>query len=248
MPETDTIKRRFHREYARMRRRLERECDLAGACCQIPLQVFAEAAAEVETEIASCRGDGDSEHVTRQRARHALRSALAAGRDAIRPDKESSHTPASGDVPMLEDVLLAVDSLVILLERETYRPRFAPRMRTGDRSAESPVHRWRGADVRIAEAPYPSYSGSSTLVVTEHAAALAGLFLDLRDLAAPGLDHMTKYEFFGRMAEAAKTWLAKQPGTDQVDLLLVAAREARNVVEDWLARVEHHERNPRPWI
>jgi len=238
LPDIETMKRRFRLEYTRMRRRLLRECDAAGASREVPLRAFDETAGAVERDVATSRADDEPEHVTRQRMRHALRAALGAGRDAMRPDEVSAHVPRNGDRPMLEDVLIGVDSVVVLLEHEVFRPRFTARMRLGDGADDESVHRWRGCDVRIAEAPYPSYAGSSILVVTEHAAALAGLFHDLADVARPAIDFRSKYEFFGRMAEAANAWLARHPESDRGDLLIVAAREARAVVENWLARVE----------
>ena len=221
-----------------MRRQLLRECNSAGAAVEGPLRVFDEGAEAAERETVQRPADEESEHRTRQRVRHALRDALTAGRDAMQANTESPDVPANSDRPMLEEVLVGLDSVVILLENEVFRPRLSGPMRRYGGTDDEPVHHWRGCDVRIVEAPFPSYTGSSTLVVTEHGSWLAGLFKDLEKVAWPAIDFRSKYEFFGRMAEAANGWLARHPDTDRVDLLIAVAHESRNVVEDWLARVD----------
>ncbi|MDT8453405.1 MAG: hypothetical protein RQ936_11850 [Gammaproteobacteria bacterium] len=57
--------------------------------------------------------------------------------------------------------------------------------------------------MRITGNPNHGYTGSNTLVVTPYAAELAGLFIEVRDTSGDLVDHMSKYELYGRLAQTA---------------------------------------------
>jgi len=184
----------------------------------------------------------ETEHGLRRRAHRALEAAQDAAQDMIVRNQnfQSGHVPANTRIAMLDDVHLGIHSLIVLLERDVYRPQHPPPVHPGEHRAGAPVHRWRGPGVRIVETAWTNYTGDSTLVVTAHASSLGGLFDDLLALAAPAIAspmilqrRRTSSEFFVRTARAADAWLEQQPETDAVDLMLAAACEARSVIEVW---------------
>ncbi len=235
-------RRMFERVERRQRHALRRECRQRGLPGEELERIFtATATARLEEIVAMSDGELP-ERVFQQHVSYALHDAKKAALATVQPDESLPYAPPGCDGAMLEDVLLAVDSLVVLLERHAYRTLFSPNLRRASSDENAPVHRWKGADVRIVETPWPDYSGSSTLVVTEHASRLGGLFEQLWHLAEPAIDFRSKYEFYGRIADAANAWLKEHPDTDRHDLVLVAAYEARAVLEDWQSRVaEMHE-------
>ena len=97
---------------------------------------------------------------------------------------------------------------------------------------------WRGADVTIRPfeqksiAPVESLS-AHIVVVTTHAETLTWLFFSLRDALSSELDYLNKFEFYGRLAEAATRHLLANPNETDDDrpLLLVVFAQALQ----WLA-------------
>ena len=82
---------------------------------------------------------------------------------------------------------------------------------------------WGGAGLRIAE-KRPDDEQGDIVVVTKHAAKLSALVRDIRDAAGDWLDYANKYEFYGRIGEAANEYL--KHGDDEKELLLTAAAAA----------------------
>ena len=70
----------------------------------------------------------------------------------------------------------------------------------------------------------PDNEHGDTIVVTKHAAKLSALVRDIREAAGDWLDYANKYEFYGRIGEAANEYLKR--GDDEKELLLTAARKA----------------------
>jgi len=86
---------------------------------------------------------------------------------------------------------------------------------------------WGGADVVITavarpDGTEPSFYPNPRFVVTEFAAQLSWLFIQLRDVFAPQLDAANKYDFYGRMADAASGHLADNPGSATAQTLCAA--------------------------
>lgn len=86
---------------------------------------------------------------------------------------------------------------------------------------------WGGADVMITATPEadgsePSFYPDPRFVVTEFAPQLSWLFLQLRDALAPQLGAFNKYEFYGRLADAATSHLADNPGSATAQTLCTA--------------------------
>ena len=235
----------FKRDERRQRDALRRECRQRGLPSDELERLFAATATARLEEIVAMSDGEIPERVFREHVSYALRDAKKAALATLHPDESLPYAPPGRDAAMLEDVLLAVDSLVVLLERHAFKRLFAPILGRCSSDENAPVHRWKGADVRIVESPWPGYSGSSTVVVTEHASQLGGLFEQLWRLAEPAIDFRSKYEFYGRIAEAANAWLGQHPETDRHDLILTAAYEARAVLEDWQARAAEVHRNRR---
>ena len=82
---------------------------------------------------------------------------------------------------------------------------------------------WGGAGLRIAE-KRPDDEHGDIIVVTRHAAKLSALVRDIRDAAGDWLDYANKYEFYGRIGEAANEYLKR--GDDEKELLLAVAAAA----------------------
>jgi hypothetical protein len=94
---------------------------------------------------------------------------------------------------------------------------------------------WGGADVVITATPKPDDLGPSfypdpKFVVTEFAPELSWLFLQLRDAFAPELDAHNKYDFYGRLADAATSHLADNPGVATAQTLCAAVLREASVV------------------
>jgi len=60
------------------------------------------------------------------------------------------------------------------------------------------------------------------LVVTEYSRELSHLFCNLRDIFTDRLDYVTKYDFFGTLAQAALDYLSANQGNVKCELLLKA--------------------------
>lgn len=82
---------------------------------------------------------------------------------------------------------------------------------------------WGGAGLRIAE-KRPDDEQGDIIVVTRHAAKLSALIRDIRDAAGDWLDYYNKYEFYGKIGEAANEYL--KHGDDEKELLLAVAEKA----------------------
>ena len=94
---------------------------------------------------------------------------------------------------------------------------------------------WGGADVVITATPKadgsePSFYPDPIFVVTEFAPQLSWLFLQLRDAFAPRLDAFNKYEFYGRLADAATSHLADNPGSATAQTLCTAVLHEASVI------------------
>jgi hypothetical protein len=90
---------------------------------------------------------------------------------------------------------------------------------------------WGGADVVISPseppASEPSFYPEPRRVVTASAPELSWLFVRLQDIFTPYYDGQTKIEFFGRLANAARRYQAKNQGHEVVgDLLRAVLHEA----------------------
>ena len=237
MPESNAdIRIAFRREERRMKRRLLDHCRRRGLSTAEPKRVFREAAAMRFEEILGAGENETSATSLRQRCRMAAREAYAAGEATLarEPDLALPYSPPGADSATLVDVSITLDALVVLIERDALRLSTSPRMRNVTSDTDAPVHYWKGAGVRIVESPWPRYSGSSVVVVTEHASHLSALFRDLRQIVGPAIDYRSKYELFGRSAEAANRWIEDYPETDRNDLLEHTVKEAQAVVEAWL--------------
>lgn len=86
---------------------------------------------------------------------------------------------------------------------------------------------WGGADVVIGPPPRPvpktdGFYPEPEYVVTKHHRELSWLFEQLRDLFNPHIDFANKYEFYGRLADAANSHLEEDGDDDDPTSLLVA--------------------------
>ena len=65
-----------------------------------------------------------------------------------------------------------------------------------------------GAGIIVRRPSDDPTGGSITVVETEHAAELSELVFALRDVFAGSIDYLSKYEFYGRLADAANRQLS----------------------------------------
>ena len=102
---------------------------------------------------------------------------------------------------------------------------------------------WGGADVIISKRENPSnlkwfedqpfvISQQKTqprkrLVITEHAAELSWLFDQLKEIYRTGLDYVSKYDFYGQLAQAALDSLEENPDIDAFELCLEVIKSAK---------------------
>jgi hypothetical protein len=99
---------------------------------------------------------------------------------------------------------------------------------------------WGGADVVIYAKPPPkkpskrgAYPEPRT-VVTPHSRHLTWLFYELRDAFGDLLDHLTKIEFYGRLANAALRYQSRCSGPEvRKDLLLAVLHEAFAMLDEF---------------
>lgn len=122
----------------------------------------------------------------------------------------------------MDDVSTQLDALAALAER----------VARGDLGTADD---WGGADVMITATPKadgsePSFYPDPIFVVTEFAPQLSWLFLQLRDALAPRLDAFNKYEFYGRLADAATSHLADNPGSATAQTLCTAVLHEASVI------------------
>lgn len=97
---------------------------------------------------------------------------------------------------------------------------------------------WKGADVIISQHPLQEYRGGSTVVVTEHAAALAKLFENLRDLGSGTLNYLNKYQFYGEIAEIVNVLLDSEKEPTELEVLLAALESAESTLTEWSKSLE----------
>jgi hypothetical protein len=94
---------------------------------------------------------------------------------------------------------------------------------------------WGGADVVIGPSsrPMPADEGfypDAQYVATKHHRELSWLFEQLRDLFSPHIDFVNKYEFYGRLADSAISYLEEaEDGEDQNPTSLLVS-----IIEDCL--------------
>ena len=106
-------------------------------------------------------------------------------------------------------------------------------------SPEAP-NEWGGADVIICEKPRempsePGFYAEPRTVVTTYSCYLTWLFYQLRDAFYEKhlLDHMTKIEFFGRLANAALRYQSRCSGAEvRNELLLAVLHEAFAMLDE----------------
>jgi hypothetical protein len=66
------------------------------------------------------------------------------------------------------------------------------------------------------------------LVITEYSRELSWLFEQLRDIFSGEIDYMSKYDFYGRLAQSAIDYIAKDKENKEMkDLLLTVLRTAK---------------------
>jgi len=92
---------------------------------------------------------------------------------------------------------------------------------------------WQGADVMVAFPSLPTEQTRKTVLVTEHALPIMFLLIKLRDAGAEVLNHSNKYFFYGRVTEAMRSAITKQPNPELQDLVLLALDEARCLAAEW---------------
>lgn len=114
------------------------------------------------------------------------------------------------------------------------------RKESRERVEGKPYIPWQGADVIITDENIDSYHGGKELVVTKYASSLFHLFVTLRDLDPGVLNHMNKYEFYGRMAVSVKQYVKENGDVCEASIMLVALTEAISFLEDkaWPIRKE----------
>ena len=125
----------------------------------------------------------------------------------------------------MDDVSTQLDALAALAA-------LAERVARGDLGTADD---WGGADVMItatskADGSEPPFYPDPIFVVTEFAPQLSWLFLQLRDALAPRLDAFNKYEFYGRLADAATSHLADNPGSATAQTLCTAVLHEASVI------------------
>jgi hypothetical protein len=96
---------------------------------------------------------------------------------------------------------------------------------------------WGGAHVVIRAKPIspkaPGFFPEPRAVVTPHSRQLTWLFYELRDAFHKLLDHLTKIEFYGRLANAALRFQTRSGGTDvRRELLLAVLHEAFAMLDE----------------
>ncbi|MFV0387548.1 MAG: hypothetical protein ACK5NT_02240 [Pyrinomonadaceae bacterium] len=96
---------------------------------------------------------------------------------------------------------------------------------------------WGGADVCIVSQKPESKGGGfypdPRYVVTEHAAQLSWLFIQLKSIFIGLIDGISKIEFYGRLANAALRYQDKNEGNEnQKDLLFAVLREAYGMLDE----------------
>jgi len=99
---------------------------------------------------------------------------------------------------------------------------------------------WGGADVVISGTPpeptgKPGFYPDPRYVVTQYDRELSWLFESLRDAFSEVIDYQSKFEFYGRLADAADRYLIAESTEPQIakGLLLAVLDEARALAKEW---------------
>jgi len=67
-------------------------------------------------------------------------------------------------------------------------------------------------------------------IITLYSRELSWLFYELRNIFASKMDHMSKYDFFGLLAESALRYIdAHKENVDCIQLLMTVLKEARSL-------------------
>lgn len=132
--------------------------------------------------------------------------------------------------------------------RQTIKAKALPIDRSVDREPETDPPLWGGADVVIVNdldeatqdwlgaQPNVIISSQKTeprrrAVVTSFAEELSWLFYRLRETCSEHLDHVSKYDFYGTLAQSAMDYLDRHRGTaNQTELLSLVLATA----EQWV--------------
>ena len=106
---------------------------------------------------------------------------------------------------------------------------------------------WVGADIAIDKKAPPKstdwWPAQDEYVVTPYCIELSWLFIQLRDIfyEKPLIDFFNKYEFFGRLADAANKYMSstKDGIGNKLDLLTAVNKEAGIILKEMLTLFHH---------
>ena len=88
---------------------------------------------------------------------------------------------------------------------------------------------WENENRIVIDLSGHEYDYRRRLVHTRHAKELSWLFYQLRDLFAEKIDYVSKYAFYGLLAQTAKDYFKKNRGKiNKRDLLLCVLNSARD--------------------
>lgn len=79
-----------------------------------------------------------------------------------------------------------------------------------------------GAGIVISDKPLPEERPEYTVVVSRHAVAISSVIYSLMDICRDGYDYLNKFEFFGRLAEAANAYQAARCDDPGIVLAVLA--------------------------
>ena len=106
---------------------------------------------------------------------------------------------------------------------------------------------WSGADISIDKKAPPKstdwWPPQDEYVITPYCLELSWLFIQLRDIfyEEPLIDAFNKYEFFGRLADAANTYMksSKDGIGGKLDILMAVHNEAGIILKEMLTFFPH---------
>ena len=89
---------------------------------------------------------------------------------------------------------------------------------------------FQGAGLVITDSNVNNEDAGYLLVNSDHAYELSALVFALKDIFSAKIDYLSKYEFYGRLGRAAKTYLQNNPDTELIllavlDEAIVMAKE-----------------------
>ena len=102
-----------------------------------------------------------------------------------------------------------------------------------DETSAEPRITWRGADVMVSTLPLPDYQGSHTVVVSAQARKINIAMRALAKLRLYSVNYVSKYEFYGRIAEALNTLSELDRADDEIAVTTVFDT-ALEVLQDWM--------------